>query len=171
MPRNASCLGQRGVKKCVQVLLMTSLHGCWAGVCVYPTYTHHCSVNTYRMKWRWNVKTSWPIFLLLNLKTLKHRAVIFPKPTLYFYSEGLVEVQLQCCFLMRIQLLGPRGRVQIWGHVSFLIWLLKIRTWIGPVMLWQVFPSIPLKGTRFWRGSSPLLTSDQEVHRSHDFTY
>lgn len=170
MPRTASCLGQRCVKKCVQVLLMTSLHGCWAGVCVYPTYTHHRSVNTYRMKWRWNVKTSWLIFLLLNLKTLKHRAVIFPKPTLYFYSKRLVEVQLQCCFLMRIQLLGPRGRVQIWGHVSFLIWLSKIRTWIGPVMLWQVFPSVPLKGTHFWRGSSPFLTSDQEVHRLHDFT-
>lgn len=36
------------------------------------------------------MKTSWPVLLLLNLKTLKHRALIFLEPTLYFYSERLL---------------------------------------------------------------------------------
>lgn len=36
------------------------------------------------------MKTSWPVLLLLNLKTLKHRALIFLEPTLYFIQRDFL---------------------------------------------------------------------------------
>lgn len=94
------------------------------------------------------------MLLLLNLKTLKHRALIFfLEPTLYFYSERLFNCL--CRRAVTVLLSGENtalgSDIKKEGHVSFLIWLLKVRTWIGPVTLLTGVSFLTPQGDTFWR--------------------
>ena len=141
-----------------------------------PVYIGHLSVNTWRMKWRWNVKTTWPMLLLLNLKTLKHElsSSCWNLPFIFIQRDvlvALVEGQLPDCFQVRTPLWGQTSKRKGLGLRACFLFNLASD---GKNMHWPCYALTGVsirtpQGHTFLRRVFPFLTSKQEVHRSHDF--